>query len=184
MKNKITVKGILKNLDIIVTSVTLLSCVILVNLNIIMRYFFSMPIEWSEEIVTGLFVWTCFIGSAYAYRKHEHLGVDILIKHLPPKVRYIVSSIMSVLELLILIMLTVISSQYCYHLMFSRSGAFKLVLTDHLRLPKIWNSISVPLGFGLSTFHSIRFMIHRFRGIDAEHDDNEEGGEKHDVNAY
>lgn len=83
MKNKITIKTILKNLDAIVTSVTLLGCVVLVNANIILRYFFSSPIKWSEEIVTGLFVWTCFIGSAYAYRKHEHLGVDILIKHLP-----------------------------------------------------------------------------------------------------
>ena len=183
MKNKITVKGILKNLDIIVTSVTLLACVLLVNANIILRYFFSRPIEWSEEIVTGLFVWTCFIGSAYAYRKHEHLGVDILVKHMPQGMRRTVSSIMSVIELLILVMLTVISAQYCYHLMFSRSGAFKLVLTDHLRLPKVWTGIAVPIGFGLSTFHSIRFMIHRFKGIDAEHDDPE-GGEKNDVGVY
>ena len=67
MKKKITPKSILKNLDAIVTSVTLLSCVILVNANIIMRYFFSMPIKWSEEVVTGLFVWTCFIEIGRAH---------------------------------------------------------------------------------------------------------------------
>ena len=183
MKKKITPKVILKNLDAIVTSVTLLSCVILVNANIIMRYFFSMPIKWSEEVVTGLFVWTCFIGSAYAYRKHEHLGVDILVKFMPPKTRRVVSSVMSVIELLVLIMLTWISAEYCYHLVFSRSGAIKLMLTDYLRIPKIWNGIAVPLGFGLSTFHSIKFMIHRFKGIDAEHDDPE-GGEKNDAGVY
>ncbi len=183
MKNKITPRLILKNLDAIVTSVTLLACVILVNANIIMRYFFNSPIKWSEEVVTGLFVWTCFIGSAYAYRRHEHLGVDIVVKHMPSGMRRTVSSVMSVIELLILIMLTVISAQYCYHLMFSRSGAFKLVLSDYLRIPKIWNGIAVPIGFGLSTFHSIRFMIHRFKGIDAEHDDPE-GGEKNDIGVY
>lgn len=183
MKKKITPRLILKNLDAIVTSVTLLSCVVLVNANIIMRYFFNAPIKWSEEIVTGLFVWTCFIGSAYAYRRHEHLGVDILVKHMPSGMRRTVSSVMSVIELLVLGMLTIISAQYCYHLVFSRSGAFKLVLTDYLRIPKIWNGISVPLGFGLSTFHSIRFMINRFRGIDADHDDPE-GGEKNDAGVY
>ena len=183
MKNKITPKFIWKNLDAIVTSVTLLLCVILVNANIIMRYFFSAPIKWSEEIVTSLFVWTCFIGSAYAYRRHEHLGVDILVKHLPTGVRRVVSSIMAVIELLILIMLTVISAQYCYHLMFSRSGAFKLVVTDYLRIPKVYTGIAVPLGFGLSLFHSVKFMINRFRGIDADHDDPE-GGEKNDVGVY
>ena len=183
MKKKITPKVILKNLDAIVTSITLLSCVILVNANIIMRYFFSMPIKWSEEIVTSLFVWTCFIGSAYAYRRHEHLGVDILVKHMPTNVRRVVSSIMSVIELFVLIMLTWISAEYCYHLMFSRSGAFKLMLTDYLRIPKIYTGIAVPLGFGLSLYHSIRFMINRFKGIDADHDDPE-GGEKIDAGVY
>ena len=115
MKGKLGLKGILSNLDAIVTGTTLLLCVVLVNANIIMRYFFNAPIKWSEEIVTSLFVWTCFIGSAYAYRKHEHLGVDILIKYLPVKMRRVVSSVMAIIELLILIMLTVISAQYVYH---------------------------------------------------------------------
>ena len=183
MKEKINLKTIVSNLDAVVTGVTLTLCVVLVNANIIMRYFFNAPIKWSEEIVTGLFVWTCFIGSAFAYRKHEHLGVDILIKFLPEKSRRVVSSIMAVIELLILIMLTVISSQYVYHLMFSRSGAFKLVLTDYLRIPKAFTGIAVPIGFGLSTFHSVRFMLNRFRGIDADHD-NPEGGETNDVGVY
>ena len=61
MKEKLSLKLILSNLDAIVTSVTLMICVLLVNLNIIMRYFFSMPIRWSEEVVTSLFVWTVFI---------------------------------------------------------------------------------------------------------------------------
>ena len=183
MKGKLGLKGILSNLDAIVTGTTLLLCVVLVNANIIMRYFFNAPIKWSEEIVTSLFVWTCFIGSAYAYRKHEHLGVDILVKHMPTRMRRTVSSVMSVIELLVLVMLTWISAEYCYHLMYSRSGAFKLVLTDYLRIPKIYTGIAVPIGFGLSTYHSIRFMINRFRGIYAENDDPE-GGEKNDVGVY
>ena len=132
MKKKITLKLILKNLDAIVTSVTLLSCVILVNVNIIMRYFFSMPIKWSEEIVTSLFVWTCFIGSAYAYRRHEHLGVDILVKHMPDKTRRIVSSIMAVIELLVLVMLTWISAEYCYHLLHKKSSLFLHLYILHI----------------------------------------------------
>lgn len=183
MNNKITIKSIWKNLDAIVTSVTLFACVVLVNANIIMRYFFNMPIRWSEEVVTSLFVWTVFIGSAYAYRKHEHLGVDILVKHLPGGARRVISSIIAVVELLVLIMLTIISAQYVYHLVFSRSGAIKLVLTDYLRIPKVCTGAAVPIGFGLSTFHSIRFMINRIRGIDADHDNGEED-EQHDAGVY
>ena len=116
MNKKITIKSIVKNLDAIVTCATLALCVILVNANVIMRYFFNNPIKWSEEVVTSLFVWTVFIGSAYAYRNHSHLGVDIVVNFMPDKMKKVVSTVMAVLELLVLIMLTVISAQYVYHL--------------------------------------------------------------------
>ena len=38
MKKKITFKHILKNLDAVITGATLVACVIIVNLNVIMRY--------------------------------------------------------------------------------------------------------------------------------------------------
>lgn len=169
MKNKITLKGILTNLDAIITGVTLSICVVLVNANVIMRYFLNSPIHWAEEVVTSLFVWTVFIGSAYAYRKHSHLGVDIVINMLPEKVKGIVKAIMSVVELLVLVMLTVISSQYVYHLIFSRSGKLKIALTDLLRVPKWWTGIAVPIGFGLSVIYSVYFMVKNVRAyLDAK----------------
>jgi len=128
-----------------------------------MRYFFNPPIHWAEEVVTSLFVWTVFIGSAYAYRKHSHLGVDILVNILPGKVKNVVKAVMSVVELLVLIMLTIISSQYVYHLIFSRSGKLKVVMTDLLRIPKWWTGIAVPIGFGLSVIYSVYFMVKNVR---------------------
>jgi len=163
MKNKITLKTILTNLDAIITGATLSICVVLVNANVLMRYFFNTPIHWAEEVVTSLFVWTVFIGSAYAYRKHSHLGVDILVNILPGKVKSVVKAVMSVVELLVLIMLTVISSQYVYHLIFSRSGKLKVVMTDLLRIPKWWTGIAVPIGFGLSVIYSLYFMYKNVR---------------------
>ena len=173
MKNKITLKTILTNLDAIITASTLSICVVLVNCNVIMRYFFNSPIRWAEEVVTSLFVWTVFIGSAYAYRKHSHLGVDILVNILPPKVKKVVKAVMSVVELLVLVMLTVISSQYVYHLIFNRTGKLKVVMTDLLRVPKWWTGIAVPIGFGLSVVYSIYFIVKNVKAWQAK----KKGGE-------
>ena len=162
-KHKITLWTVLLNLDAIITAVTLTLATIIVNLNVLMRYFLSKPLFWGEEVATGLFVWTVFIGSAYAYRKHAHLGVDILVNALPSKIRSVVKVVMDILELLVLLMLTVISAQYVYHLIFSRSGAFKPALTDMLRIPKWWTGIAVPIGFGLSVIYSIYFMVKGIR---------------------
>lgn len=158
MKKKITPLYILKNLDAIITASTLTICVILVNLNVIMRYVAKSPLPGSEEIVTSLFVWTVFIGSAYAYRMHAHLGVDIVVNHLHGTTKSVVSWIVSILELGILIMVTVISAQYAYHLLYVR-GSYKPTVTDVLRIPKVYTGIAVPIGFGLSTIYSIYFML-------------------------
>lgn len=175
MKKKITLKSILTNLDAIITGTTLTICVILVNANVIMRYFFNNPIHWSEEVVTSLFVWTVFIGSSYAYRKHSHLGVDIVINMMPQKMKQVVKAIMSVVEFLVLLMLTVVSSQYVYHLIFSRSGKIKIMMTDLLRVPKWWTGIAVPIGFGLSAIYSVYFMVKAVRGY---RKNKKEGGVK------
>lgn len=158
MKKKITPLFVLKNIDAIVTAVTLSLCVILVNVNVLMRYFMKSPLYWCEEVVTMLFVWTVFIGSTYAYRKHAHLGVDIIVNLMHGRTKAIVADIIAVLELLILIMLTVISAQYVYNLIYVR-GAFKPALSDVLRMPKWWSGIAVPIGFGSSAIFSVYFLL-------------------------
>ena len=176
MKHKITLKSIVTNLDAFITGVTLSICVVLVNANVIMRYFANHLLQWCEEIVTSLFVWTVFIGSAYAHRKHAHLGVDIVVNMIHGKAQRIVQVVMQFVELIILIMLTVISSQYVYHLIFSNSGKVKIVLTELLRLPKWWTGIAVPIGFGLSTLYSIYFICRDVFHIGAKK--STEGGNK------
>lgn len=175
MKKKITPKLIFSNLDAIITGTTLTICVVLVNLNVIMRYILNSPLQWSEEVVTSLFVWTVFIGSAYAYRKHSHLGVDIVVNLMRGKTRERVQVVMSIIELLILVMLTIISAQYVYNLIYVR-GVFKPTVTDVLRIPKAFTGVAVPLGFGLSTVYSVYFMLtERFHIIKKKQSD-EDGG--------
>ena len=158
MKKKITFKYVLKNLDAIITATTLTACVIIVNVNVLMRYMFSAPLQWGDEVVTSLFVWTVFIGSAYAYRKHAHLGVDIVVNMMSGETKKAVQAVMSILELLVLIMLTIISAQYVYNLLYVR-GVFKPYVTDMLRIPKFYTGLAVPVGFGLSAIYSVYFLL-------------------------
>lgn len=158
MKNKLTPRKILVNLDAIITGTTLTLCVIIANANVLMRYFLNRPLQWNDEVVTGLFVWTVFIGSAYAYRKHAHLGVDIVVKLLKPKARTITANVIAVLELAVLIMVTVISAQYVHNLIYVR-GVYKPFVTDLLRFPKWWIGVAVPVGFAWSTLYSIYYLL-------------------------
>jgi len=172
MKKKPLFKRIVTNLDAVICGVTLTICVILVNANVIFRYFLNNPIKWTDEVVTSLFIWTVFMGSAYAHRKHAHLGVDIVINLIHGKARNIIEFVMDILQILILILLTYISAQYVCALIWKRGivfewvegalkyvGQIKYTYTDTLRIPKWYTGIAVPLGFGLSLIYAIYFFL-------------------------
>ena len=154
-KKKYSFKSVLMNLDAVVTGCTLVLCTILVNVNVLMRYILKSPIYWCEEVVTGLFVWTVFIGSAYAYRTHSHLGVDVLVNVMPAKMKKVVKIVIQILECAVLAMLTMISVQYVTNTWDK--------LSNTLRVPSWYISIAVPLGFGLSLIYSIFFIIQDLR---------------------
>jgi TRAP-type C4-dicarboxylate transport system permease small subunit len=76
------------------TLVVILSAlmVTLVFSQVILRYVFFYSISWSEEFATISFIWIVLLGAAVGIRKQEHLGINILLKHLPRKVCQILES--------------------------------------------------------------------------------------------
>ncbi len=164
MKKKITLMSVLLNLDAIITCVTLSLCTILVNANIFMRFFFDKPIYWAEEVATSLFIWTVFVGSAYAYRNHSHLGVDILVKMLPASAKKVTQIVINIIEIAVLAMLTYVSAQYVMN-SWTR-------VTDVLMMPRWYFSIAVPIGFGWSLLYAVIFFVQRMMGKYQEKEDD------------
>ena len=62
----------------------LAAMVVLVFSNVVMRYLFNSGIPTSEELSRWLLVWLTFLGAIVALRQHAHLGVDTLVRALPP----------------------------------------------------------------------------------------------------
>jgi TRAP-type C4-dicarboxylate transport system permease small subunit len=58
--------------------------VVLVFGNVVLRYGFNSGITISEELSRWLLVWLTFLGAIVAVREHSHLGVDSLVRILPP----------------------------------------------------------------------------------------------------
>jgi TRAP-type C4-dicarboxylate transport system permease small subunit len=58
--------------------------VVLVFGNVVLRYGFNSGITISEELSRWLLVWLSFLGAIVALRERAHLGVDTLVRMLPP----------------------------------------------------------------------------------------------------
>jgi TRAP-type C4-dicarboxylate transport system permease small subunit len=57
--------------------------IILVFLNVVMRYILSSGFAWSEEIARLCFIYLVYLGVVGAFRDNRHLGVDTLLDKFP-----------------------------------------------------------------------------------------------------
>ncbi len=80
MKKSGHLLGIIVNF---LTAIALASIVVLVFINVILRYFFNSGLTWSEEVAVNLFVWVIFLGAIMAARDGLHIRVDVFVSRLP-----------------------------------------------------------------------------------------------------
>jgi TRAP-type C4-dicarboxylate transport system permease small subunit len=58
-----------------------------VGIQVFARYIFGYSFGWAEEFPIFIFLWTCFIAAAAAYREDRHLGVTLLYDLFPQSFR-------------------------------------------------------------------------------------------------
>jgi TRAP-type transport system small permease protein len=94
----------LENLLNILMAVALAVMVVLVFSNVVLRYAFNSGITWSEEMSRYLFIWLTFLGAIGAFKNKEHLGVDMLLKRLPNKMKKVFLAISDLMILFVLLL--------------------------------------------------------------------------------
>jgi TRAP-type C4-dicarboxylate transport system permease small subunit len=80
---KKAVDALMRAIEYIILT-ALVTMVVLVFSNVVMRYVFDSGIAIAEEVSRYCFVWLVFLGSVVAMREHAHLGVDSFLRRLSP----------------------------------------------------------------------------------------------------
>ena len=44
----------------------------------VLRKFFASPTTWSLNFTSGIFIWACFLGGAWAFQELGHVSVDMV----------------------------------------------------------------------------------------------------------
>jgi TRAP-type C4-dicarboxylate transport system permease small subunit len=76
-------KNWLKNIDDVIASMALAGVIGLTIVNVVSRYAFNSPLQWTEELSIALFIWFIFIGVSSTMKRNGHVGVDYFINKLP-----------------------------------------------------------------------------------------------------
>lgn len=60
--------------------------VVIVVAGVFFRYVLGSSIPWSEEIGRYLMIWLGFLGASLALREGLHVGVELVVRSVPPRV--------------------------------------------------------------------------------------------------
>ena len=150
-------KKVFKNFEEILCAFFLIIMVLLVILNVILRYAFNYSLFWSEEVATICFVWSVFIGAAAVYKHQMDIGIDVLIKKLSAKRQKVAQVIVRFLALII--------NAYIFYMsiVFTLAAAGKPMAV--LGVSSVVINSALIFGFGLMTFHTLRFIRIDLRNI-------------------
>ena len=144
----------------IVLGTLVIAIAVLINLQIVMRYFLNQPVGWSDEISRVLMVWVTFLGGAVAVGRGTHLGLHILGRRLSP-------AQLRTLNVVVFVGIILFASVVLVTGIEATRTAFRqtLTMTD---IPVGWMYLACPVGAGLTIIYALRAMIQRREPIPSE----------------
>lgn len=94
-----TLKRMALAIDALLETVTLLgllTMIIVVTVQVFTRKVFSFVFHSSEEITMLLMVWFSFLGIAFGFREHLHMGMDSFTSKLPKGFNLVLDKIIGI----------------------------------------------------------------------------------------
>ena len=115
--------------------------------NVVLRYAFDTGLVWALEFVQYMFAWVVLIGAAHGVKVGIHLGIDILLERLPPKIHRI--ALLTAISCCIIFIGIVNYESFWYIIRIYQWGD----LTQDLRIPQWIPYIAIPVGMSLMLYH-------------------------------
>jgi TRAP-type C4-dicarboxylate transport system permease small subunit len=144
-------KKIISNIDIVISCAALVIVILSVIYGVIMRYVFSSPPAWTNELAGITFTWVVFFGSSAAFKRKMHIGIELLVESAPPSIK---RGLIVISELIIF---TFLSFMVIYGFIYA-IAAYQQP-TSVLRIPNTYIYIAIPLSFTLMLFHQISYLV-------------------------
>ncbi|WP_249976481.1 TRAP transporter small permease [Vreelandella olivaria] len=141
-------------LDEVVATAAVFALFLVAISNIFMRYVFSAPLAWTEEILQLLLVWATFLGASALVRRKEHVFISFVTDKLPPRLAHWNEQVFSVA----IILASAIAMLYWGTQLLSFS-AFRS--TPMLQIPYYWIHVAIPVSAVVMIYHCMVRLVQR-----------------------
>lgn len=148
---KRVIKFLKDDLPLVIAGLALCLSILLAVINAITRYTISYTMNGSDAIITLCFAYTVYVGSAAAFKRGQHYGVDVLVSRLAVRHRMAVQAVLDILILVIMCLGFWLSVQLT-----AKAGNKTF---EGLRLPYTVYDLSAVIGFGYSIIYAAEFLV-------------------------
>ena len=132
--------------------------VLIMLMQIVMRYFFNTSLPWTEEFCRYCYIYFMFIGTALAAKENSSLRVDALVELLPKTVQKVLNILVDLVVTALLVYLffgSVTMTRDLYG-----TGSY----SPGLQLPMYLVYLSAPIGILLTILRYIQNLYYAITG--------------------
>jgi TRAP-type C4-dicarboxylate transport system permease small subunit len=127
---------------------------------VLMRFVFEQPAEWTEVIIRFSLIWMVFLGLPEAFRVGAMVSIDLALRLSPPAVQRVLNAIIAIASLTLLLFIIWYGWDY------AQRGKVQTVagLED---MSMFWAYLALPVGCTLAIFGVIaNFLEPQHRELD------------------
>lgn len=131
--------------------VMFLFMLVILFIQVILRFVFHASNMWSEELSRYLFIYIVFLASSYAVTQRKHIKIDAFESIWPKVLRGPTAIIGEILWIAFSVMLSILAYKYVW------TNVVRLnVMSIGIKVPMAWFWMAIPIG---NTIISIRLVI-------------------------
>ena len=123
------------------TAILVFAEIIVLFSGVVSRYVFHIPLVWTDELASTLFLWLSMFGAVVALRRGAHMRMTAVVSKLSKEKQALVEVIGIVASLAFLLMFLWPAWEY--------ASDEAMITTPALEISNMWRAIAIPLGCGL-----------------------------------
>lgn len=105
------------------------------------RYVFHVPLVWSDELASILFIWLAMLGSAVAFHDNGHMRMTVLVASAAPSRRALLEALGVMTPLVFLVAVLPFAYQY--------AAEQRVITTPALEISDAFRAAALPVGFAI-----------------------------------
>ena len=131
----------------IVAALLIAAEILILFAGVVSRYFLHMPLVWSDELASLLFLWLASLGAVVAIRRNEHMRMTAFVGMASPRGREFLEAIALGAAAAFLLLIIVPAYEFAVEEV--------IVTTPALEISNAWRASALPTGLGLMALVSV-----------------------------